>query len=142
MTQAARDVLALHRFIDSRQNTPHEWGRAANDCVSFVLDAVKAQTGEARASKLDWHDERSGLRVIKREGGLEAAFDRYFQRIPPALAHRGDIAGVPDPGLGIHPMIVEGETLVGPADRGNLRLPRRAMTIAWSAILPAPDTER
>jgi hypothetical protein len=45
---------------------------------------------------------------------------------------RGDIAGVPDADLGIHPMIVEGDMLVGPGDKGLRRLPRRAMTIAWS----------
>jgi hypothetical protein len=35
--------------------------------------------------------------VIKRFGSLEAAFDAHFERIPPAQAMRGDIAGVPDP---------------------------------------------
>lgn len=133
-----RDIAALLSFIESRHATPHEWGRHKNDCVSFVLDAVKAETGHSRASKLTWHDEKSGLRVIKREGGLEKAFDRYFQRVPPAFAQRGDIAGVPDPDLGIHPMIVEGDALVGPDGKGNRRLPRKAMTIAWSAVLPAP----
>jgi hypothetical protein len=32
---------------------------------------------------------------------------------------RGDIGGVLTPQFGIHPMIVEGLTLVGPGDRGN-----------------------
>lgn len=134
----ARDIAALLSFIESRHATPHEWGRRKNDCVSFVLDAVEAQTGHGRATKLTWHDEKSGLRVIKREGGLEKAFDRYFQRVAPALAQRGDIAGVADPDLGIHPMIVEGDTLVGPADGGNQRVPRGKMVMAWSAVLPAP----
>lgn len=133
-----RDVLALHAFIDSRASTPHEWGRAKNDCVSFVLDAVKAQTGHSRATKLKWHDEKSGLRLIKKLGGLEAAFDRYFQRVAPAMAQRGDIAGVPDPDLGLKVMLVEGETLVCPCDTGNYRLPRNRMVAAWSATLPAP----
>ena len=128
-----RDVAALIAFIDSRQNTAHEWGRKANDCAGFALDAVKAMTGKGRASSLKWSSRAAGLRVIKRFGSLEAAFDHYFVRIPPALAQRGDIAGVPDETFGIHPMIVEGLTLVGPGDGGNRRLPRRAMTIAWSA---------
>lgn len=133
-----RDIEALITFIDSRQGIPYEWGRKANDCVGFVLDAVKAQNGRGRASELKWSSQTSALRVITRLGGLESAFDRYFQRIPPSRAMRGDIAGVPDETFGIHPMIIEGETLVGPGERGNRRLPRRAMTTAWSATLPKP----
>lgn len=127
-----RDIKALIAFIDSRQNTPHEWGRKKNDCVSFPLQAVKVQTGKNRATALKWNDEKSGLKAIRKAGGIEAGFDRYFQRIPPAQAMRGDIAGVPDERFGIHPMIVEGEMLVGPALKGNKRLPRKAMTMAWS----------
>lgn len=131
--QNSRDVAALLAFINSRQNSPHEWGRNKNDCVSFPLQAVKAMTGRNRASALKWNDEKSGLKTIKSVGGIEAGFNHYFQRIPPALAMRGDIAGVPDERFGIHPMIVEGELLVGPGDKGNRRLPRRAMVMAWSA---------
>jgi hypothetical protein len=131
-----RDIRALIEFIDSRQNTPHEWGRSKNDCVSFVLGAVKAQTGHDRGTAIRWTDEKSGLKAIKKAGGLEAAFDRWFTRIPPAKAMRGDIAGVPDERLGIHPMIVEGEMLVAPGDKGNMRLPRRLMTMAWSIEKP------
>lgn len=130
-----RDIKALIAFIDSRQNTPHEWGRDKNDCVSFPLQAVKAQTGKNRATALKWTDEKSGLKAIRKAGGIEAGFDRYFQRISPAQAMRGDIAGVPDERFGIHPMIVEGEMLVGPSLRGNKRLPRKVMTMAWSATL-------
>lgn len=133
-----RDIEALLAFIESRHNMPHEWGRNKNDCVSFALEAAKVQTGRGRASAVRWHDEKSGLRAIKKLGGLEAAFDKYFQRIPPSMAQRGDIAGVPDERVGIHPMIVEGDLLVGPGDRGNRRLSRRAMTVAWSAVLPQP----
>jgi hypothetical protein len=133
---AVRDFAALVAFIDSRQNMPHAWGRRANDCASYALDAVAAQAGFDRAADLDWSNRAEGLRVIKRFGGLEAAFDHYFERIPPAHAQRGDIAGVPDETFGIHPMIVEGLLLVGPSERGNRRQPRKAMTIAWSAMLP------
>lgn len=133
-----RNHEALIDFINSRQDVPYEWGRKANDCVSFVLDAVKAQNGRGRASELKWSSEISAIRLIKRLGGLEAAFDKYFQRIPPSKAMRGDIAGVPDEAFGIHPMIVEGDSLVAPGDRGNKRIPRRAMAVAWSATLPKP----
>lgn len=137
-----RDLDALLEFIDSRQNVPHEWGRTKNDCVSYAFAAAKAQTGHDRATSVKWSDEKSGLRAIAKVGGLEAGFDRWFQRIIPSQAKRGDIAGVPDETFGIHPMIVEGETLVGPGDKGNKRVPRKAMTVAWSAVLPPPKRVR
>lgn len=134
-----RNIAALLAFIDARQNRPHAWGNDANDCVAFALGAVEAQTGERRAAQLQWKTRADAVRVIRRFGSLEAAFDAHFQRISPAMALRGDIAGVPDGAFGIHPMIVEGELLVSPGDKGNRRAPRRAMTCAWSAVLPAPE---
>lgn len=137
-----RDVTALVAFIDGRHATPHAWGRRHNDCAGYALDAVHAQTGHARATRLHWNNRAQALRVIARFGSLEAAFDHYFQRIPPALAQRGDIAGVPDATFGIHPMIVEGATLVGPGDDGNRRVKRAAMICAWSAVLPQPKRKK
>lgn len=131
-----RDIDALLKFIESRQNTPYQWGRKGNDCISFGANAVKALTGHHWLGKLTWKDERSALRVLKLEDSVEAALDKRWHRIPPSMAQRGDIAGVPDERFGIHPMIVEGEMLVGPGERGNKRLRRKAMTIAWSATQP------
>lgn len=134
-----RDALALTRFIDSRHSAPHEWGREANDCCSFPLAAVEAQTGVRVAPKLKWKDRRSALRVIRRFGSIEAAFDAYFERVAPAFAKRGDIAGVPDETFGIHTMLIEGDMLVTPGDHGNRRCKRSAMICAWDATKVKPD---
>lgn len=128
-----RDIAALIAFIEHRNATPYAWGREANDCVGYALAAVEAMTGKRPAPKLKWSSERAGLRIITRLGGLEAAFDKHFKRIPPAKAMRGDIAGVPDETFGIHPMIVEGEDLVSPGEKGNKRCKRSRMIAAWSA---------
>jgi hypothetical protein len=132
-----RDHSALVAFINERHAVPHTYG--TNDCVAFVLDAVEAQTGKRRGPR--WKSLATGMRLIRKYGSLEAAFDHYFQRIAPALAHRGDIAAVPDPDFGIHPMIVEGDLLVSPLGKGNRRLPRSSMTMAWSATLPKPKAK-
>lgn len=133
-----RDIEALIAFVESRQAEPHSFGRHANDCCSFALGAAKAATGHDRATKLKWKSEAQAMKVIAGFGSLEAAIDHYFQRIAPAQAMRGDFAGVPDPALGIHPMVVEGETLVAPSGTGLKRWRRSAMTVAWSITLPAP----
>lgn len=114
---------------------PYAWGRKANDCSSFPLLAIEAMTGR-NPVRLSWSTQAAALRTIKRLGGLEKAIDRYFVRIPPSQAMRGDIAGVPDETFGIHPMLVEGEMLAAPSDKGLRRCPRRAMVMAWSATLP------
>src|SRR3546814_3100758 len=62
---------------------------------------------------------------------METAMDRRMARVAPALAMRGDIAGVPDPLTGLRLMVVEGAMLVGPGAAGLERQPRCAMTIAW-----------
>lgn len=128
-----RNVAALIDFLDSRHGKPHQLGRERNDCAAFCLDAVEAQTGVRVAPKLKWVTLRGVVAIIKRYGSLEAAFDAHFERIEPALAKRGDIGAVPDKDFGIHPMIVEGPTLVGPGDKGNRRVKRSAMVTAWSA---------
>lgn len=129
-----RDITALIAFIDSRQRTPHAIGREANDCIAFALGAIEAQTGVRIAPEAHWDGRSSALRLLKSYGSIEAAFDAHFERIAPGHAMRGDIAGVPDEELGIHPMIVEGRTLVSPGELGNGRAPRSAMAIAWSAV--------
>jgi hypothetical protein len=140
----ARDIGALIAFIDGRHAIPHAWGRKANDCVAFSLGAVEAQIGIKPAAALEWDDRASALRIIRKYGSLEAAYDAFFDRIPPAHAKRGDIAGVPAAAIigpctseaaliGIHPMVVEGNTLCSPGERGLARAPRKLAAIAWDA---------
>ncbi|HVM38287.1 MAG TPA: hypothetical protein VM265_07870 [Sphingomicrobium sp.] len=137
-----RDIAALLEILEQRLATPHRIGRRQNDCIAFMLAAVKAQTGHNPIGRASWSSWRGALRVLRRLAGpgvdrraaIERLLDRHFRRIAPAEAMRGDIAGVSDPLLGIHPAIVEGETLAMPGDDGLKRLPRRAMVAAWSAV--------
>ena len=126
-----RDRIALVRFIESRIGMPHDYRR--NDCARFVLGAVRAQFGRTPKLGVSWTTERGAKRAIARLGGFEAAADRLFAAIDPGQAQFGDIAGVIDPVRGFHVMLVEGQQLVGPGERGLTRLPRSAMVRAWSA---------
>lgn len=141
---AVRDVLALTAFLDERIATPFAWGRSANDCVSFAAAAVEAQGGDAQLGDLDWTDEDSAAEAIASLAdpetppgeALEAALDARFDRIPPAMAKRGDIGAIDDQNgpFGIQLFIVEGLTLVGPGVRGARRVRRSALVAAWSAL--------
>lgn len=116
---------------------PFAWGRDANDCVSFGLGAVEAQTGrtDLRHRLPNWRTETGARRVLARIGGLEAAVDSVLTSVPLAHAQRGDIALVEHPVTGAKAlMVVEGDTLVGPDASGARRLRRSRMVKAWSAI--------
>ena len=126
-----RDLVALTAFIDSRISTPHDFD--GNCCARYVLGAVEAQFGRAPQLPVSWSTARGAKRAIAKLGGFAATVDRLFRRIDPAQAVFGDIAGVACPVLGFHVMLVEGQTLVAPGERGNTRLPRTRMLSAWSA---------
>ncbi|MDP2131965.1 MAG: hypothetical protein U0995_09660 [Erythrobacter sp.] len=127
-----RDIPALIDLIAERQARPFRW-RRGQDCASFAAAAIAAQTGvDVLADLPRWRTRKAALAVADGLGGLIAAMDARLARIAPALAQRGDIAGLPDPLLGIRLMVVEGATLVGPGARGLERLRRDEMTLAWS----------
>lgn len=127
-----RDYTALVAAIDARADRPFGW-KNGRDCVSFAAACVKAQTGQSPLAGLPrWRSRAAAGAIAEAQGGLEAALDARFARVAPALAKRGDIAGLPDPLFGVRLMVIEGETLVGPGARGLERLPRSCMTLAWS----------
>ena len=94
---------------------------------------MKAQTGIDVRGPLRWKSKREALQIILTQGGLEAIFDARFDRVPAALAQRGDIGAVVDAALGIKLLVIEGSTLVGPGETGLHRVSRRELLIAWSA---------
>ncbi len=130
-----RDIAALGAYLE--QSKPFDWD--GNCCVFFALGAVRAQFGRAPNIGHRWSTARGAARVLKRVGGLEAATDAIFERIAPGQAMRGDIAGCPDPELGIALLVIEGMTLAGPCEGGTRRVPRSMMTMAWRAAPGARD---
>jgi len=131
-----RDMAALYRLLDERAAMPFAWGSDANDCVSFAAACVEAQIGKRiRFGGHDWTTAIGAHRILEKLDGLAAAVSSELTEISPAFAQRGDVAGVPKRpgGNDIVLMIVEGDTLVGPAPHGLERMPRAVMTMAWSA---------
>lgn len=130
MKNNPRDIAALLAMIERRAVIPFAW-RGGRDCVSFAARAVKAQTGIDPRGDLRWSSLKQARAAIAKEGGIEAALDARFDRIAPALARRGDIAGIADEMFGIRLMVVEGAMLVAPSANGLDRLPREHMIMAW-----------
>lgn len=126
-----RNVEALIAFIASREAVPFSW--ADNHCVGFAAAAVRAQTGRDPMRGIRITTERGAAQSLSRRGGMAAAVSSRLRPIAPAMAMRGDIAGVADARFGLRLMVVEGDTLVAPGPRGNRRAPRSAMVRAWAA---------
>lgn len=134
-----RDYAALIAAIEAHSARGFRW-RRGRDCVSFAAECVKAQTGQdLLAGVPGWKSRREAMALADERGGLIWALDQMLRPIAPAMAQRGDIAGLPDDLFGIRLMVVEGDTLVGPGQRGLERLPRSAMAMAWSVVKVAAD---
>lgn len=132
-----RDYAAWTALLEARQAFAFGYGRGpeTQDCVRFAAAAVKALTGRDPLARLSatWTTERGARRVLRRLGGLSAGVDLVLRPVPAALAARGDVALV-RLGGGEGLMIIEGDTLVGPAAPAGLqRLPRASAARAWSA---------
>lgn len=127
-----RDFVALDRYLAERRAMPFAYGSAANDCVSFYAGAARAMAGVNLMRGRRWSSKLGAARVIARLGGFEAAIDTHMTPVAPALARRGDAAGVECPDHGMMLMLVEGDTLAGPGPLGILRRPRSAMVTAWT----------
>jgi len=137
-----RDHEALIAFLEARMHVPFAWGKNTqrrlahedgNSCVHVAAGAAFVQTGRALLRKLPgWTTERGAIRALHRAGGLEGATDKVLRRIAPAMAHRGDIGLVESiegrPSL----VVIEGQLVAGPGADGLVRLPRLALTAAWS----------
>ena len=78
--------------IKQGADAPFDWG--TTDCCLFASDIAKIQTGIDPAEKYrgTYDTKFSALRrVVKNHGSFEAIFDEHFERVPNAMAQRGDI---------------------------------------------------
>ena len=128
-----RDPHALVAFLESREDWAFGYGRESrtHDCARFCGAGFAAVSG---VNPLDsfagrWTSERGARRILAAHGGLAAAVDTVMRPIDPTLAQRGDVGMTDDNTL----VLIEGDTVVGPASpKGLKRAPRAALTRAWS----------
>jgi|GEM_PF-780301 len=131
---SAGAVLAEH--IAAHLNTPFAWG--AHDCVGFAAAWVKTSTGiDHLAGLQNWQTAAQAARVIKAEGGLEAALNARFGRIQPNFAQDGDLA--------LHNgclCLFSGSFIIGPGKTGLTHNSRLLAEAAWRTITPLSLRER
>jgi hypothetical protein len=133
-----RDMDGLIAFVEGRATMPFAWGRTKNDCISYGLGWVEAQTGVdlLEGSGLRWRSALGAKRVIDRLGGLERAIDGYLPRVEASMAQRGDVGLIRSEGAttfaGFTLVGIEGDTVVGPGLLGSERCLRTELVAAWS----------
>ncbi len=135
-SERTRDIEGLIALIEARSAKPFDW-RGRRDCVAFAAMAVAAQSGIDVLGDLRWRSRREARALLEAEGGLLAAVDRRLDRVPVALARRGDIGAVaagPRDVSSIRLMVIEGAMLVAPGKSGLERQPRANLLWAWDAM--------
>ena len=120
----------LMALMAARQSTPFAWGE--HDCCQFVAAAIQAMTDHNPLESLGYHDARSAMRILHKEGGLRLAVEaRLGASKPVTLAMRGDIALLPRgkrQALGV----VMGQSAFFAAPTGLSEWPITRCTVAWS----------
>lgn len=127
-----RDANALAAFLEDRESWTFGYSRASktHDCARFAGAGVKAVTGvnPLKSFSSEWKTPLGAARVLRRHGGMAAAVSEVMRPINPMFAQRGDV-GLTEQGALV---LVEGQAVVGVSPEGLRRLPRSAMTLAWS----------
>lgn len=105
------------------------------DCARFCDGGVLAFHGQSPLAAFagQWTTARGAARVIRRAGGLAATVSKVMDPVSISQARRADVALYIDAKGAEALALVEGPTLVGPAEGlGLARLPRGAMVRAWT----------
>lgn len=116
--------MILADYILSKINTPFEYG--VNDCVLFTIGWAEIAHGKKYLPSKIWANEKEALKLIKKNGGIEKAFDENFNRIEPNYAKDGDITIVD--GIAY---IFSGSGLVSVGKNGTKIISRSESKIAW-----------
>jgi|GEM_PF-731101 len=142
MTNAVRvppavGAAAFIAYLAQRESWAFGFGAEGRvqDCARFADGGVLAFHGVAPLASFagQWSTARGAARVIRRAGGLAAAVSTVMDPVSVTLARRADVALFIDAKGAEALALVEGQTLVGPAEGvGLARLPRSAMIRAWT----------
>lgn len=125
-------TVRLIETVEAAASRPFEYGEA--DCGLFAARCIDAICeNSARASELAalYQDERSALRFVAEEGGVEAAVTkRLGQPIPASFASRGDVCLMP--GVGFEALgICVGSRVAAMSQDGMRYAPLADVIKAW-----------
>lgn len=84
--------MILPDYIASKLDHPFKYG--THDCVLFTIGWVEIATGKKYLPSKLWYNEKSALKLLSENGGMESVFDKYFEKIQPNYAQDGNLTVV------------------------------------------------
>ena len=119
--------------VEASADTPFRWG--THDCILFGGRCVAAVTGEDPVADVigTYAAPEEAAALLRERGytGLEDMLTFHFERVPPAMARRGDL-GIAIPAAGGGLAVCLGDRFAGPAEpRGLMRLPAASIASAF-----------
>lgn len=127
------NIEALSAYLQVAARAPAKFGGL--DCVRFVSECLRIGWDRDFTHMLQYHDRRSAVDRLRRDGGLiEAMIAVFGQDIPISDLEPGDIACFPDPTIGIIlPSFLGGQPAIIAVKfrRTILRLPLSAARSGW-----------
>ena len=124
----------LHKFIESRKNTP--FARGTNDCCVFAADAVKEITSIdfAEGFRGTYSDDKGALKLAKELGGIRVlATSKLGKEIAPLFAQRGDVVLV-NTERGEALSICMGSYVIGTGTHGLVKFSLSSAICAWRVV--------
>jgi hypothetical protein len=134
----------LGEVIATYEQRGHSWG--GGDCLTFSLHGAQVVTGEDWIKKLQlgYGTEEEAYAEMKERGfsSLREGFAWYFEEIPVAMAHRGDLGIIvrPEAPLIEAACIILGSQAVTMSLHGLARVPLTWVTYAF-ATRPLPGRD-
>ncbi len=125
----------LDYYIRSTSENPYKMG--IFDCVSFVAKAMKHITGKDILDEIDYTDEKTGLKLLKKHDGLFKLADKQFNKVDilpyknKNYCKRGDIVGFMTAAHGETLGICTGSEFVSPGKSELVYLPMADVVRAW-----------
>lgn len=117
--------MNLADYITSKLTAPFEYG--VNDCILFTIGWVEIATGKKYLPATIWKNEKEALRLIKKNGGLMAVFDKNFTPVEPNFARDGDLTLVDDIAY-----LFSGANLISVGQNGLVSKTRLTAMHAWT----------
>lgn len=116
--------MNLPDYIARKLSVPFQYG--VNDCVLFTVGWVEIATGKKYLPAKLWKSEKEALKLIIKNCGLVAVFDKNFTRINPNYAQDGDLTIV-----GGIAYLFSGSSIVSVSKHGLINKSRLLAVEAW-----------
>jgi hypothetical protein len=120
--------LALHKYVQEQMGGSYLRGK--NDCATFAAGALDLLTGGSLQEKItgQWHDEKTALAYIKKNGSIGAHWEREGCKfIPTEYMTTGDFPVIRDTKTLLVGVCLGSKTAINTVDEGVAIFPNEIL---------------